>query len=130
MEWINVNDLIPNDNFNEPEKEYHLIYVKGYGSMKAMYMDGEWWKDYTSKICKNVTHWMKITNPSDKKTKPEINLDEYGWEGIFGKAIQEIEEMQGDIECGYAADIMLDMIENYFLPMPKPDMHPKSKGDS
>ncbi len=47
MKWKNVNDLMPNDDTSEPEKEYHLVYVKGYGSMKAMYMDGEWWKDYT-----------------------------------------------------------------------------------
>lgn len=46
---------------NEPVVEYYLVKIEGYGWGKAMYIENEWWNDYTSKICKKVTHWMQIT---------------------------------------------------------------------
>ena len=44
---------------------YYLITVKGYGQLLAMYLENEagekdWYKDYTSKIIREVVSWTKV----------------------------------------------------------------------
>ena len=64
MKWINVNDrLPPEQDFNECCNKSVLVYLEGYGPKRAMYMSGEFYKDYTAKYIVKVTHWMDITNP-------------------------------------------------------------------
>ena len=68
MNWIDVNDSRPKCDFNEPEKEYYIVYVEDYGWMKAMYMNGGWWNNYVCSIHGKVTHWMKVIEPQYEKT--------------------------------------------------------------
>lgn len=69
MKWIDVNDRLPDsqdiEEYVESEgyADYLMVNVERYGWMKAMYINGNWWKDHTSKIALKVTHWMRISNP-------------------------------------------------------------------
>jgi len=50
--------------FDDDCHERYLVNVLKYGPQFAMYIDGEWWGDYVSKIGREVTHWMEIERPN------------------------------------------------------------------
>jgi len=67
MKFISVEKSLPiADWYEEPGNPYYLVKVKQHRPMLAMYMmkDGEegWYKDYTSKLIIEVTHWMDLEN--------------------------------------------------------------------
>ena len=62
MEWIKTTDRLPESDEHEEGNTYYFIYGK-YGVMKAMFIDNEWWNNYSSKIVCEITHWIKIEKP-------------------------------------------------------------------
>jgi hypothetical protein len=66
MNWISVEDRLPeNEEFEECASRY-LVYVGKYGHGFGMYMNGFWYKNYCS-LYIDVTHWMPLTPPSNKQ---------------------------------------------------------------
>ena len=66
-QWISVKDRLPESQDIEDECNYYcLIYTRN-GVSRAMYCNGEWYTNYTSKVFINVTHWMPLPNPPKEK---------------------------------------------------------------
>ena len=68
MEWNSVMEGYPkNQGINKetgyPETKYYVIMTKDYGWIKAMRKDHKWYKNYTSEVVVEVTHWMEIEYP-------------------------------------------------------------------
>ena len=54
-------DTMPEPCSHEDEcNPYYLVRLEKYPPMKAMYIDGEWWTSYVSKIAVEVTGWTEI----------------------------------------------------------------------
>ncbi len=69
--WINVNDELPkSQTLDEPDNPYYWVWVAKGCFCRAMYIDGEWWSDYISKIQFPVTHWTKSIEPPIKTWIP------------------------------------------------------------
>jgi len=52
--------LPDSDSLNDECNDYYLVKVERYGAKFAMYIDGEWWTDYTSKLMVKVIGWTEI----------------------------------------------------------------------
>jgi hypothetical protein len=44
---------------NEDNK-YYLVKPEGYGPIKAMYIDGEWWPSHITKLMVDIEGWTEI----------------------------------------------------------------------
>lgn len=63
MRWINAKqaDVLLNDQgIDDMCNSYCLVMTESFGWMRAMYISGEWYSSYTSKIVVEVTHFMII----------------------------------------------------------------------
>ncbi len=63
VKWVNAEDRLPKNQEHEPCNTYHVVKFEwGNGALSlaiAMYMDGEWWIDYTAKLIKPVKFWLE-----------------------------------------------------------------------
>jgi len=66
INWVAITDngKLPEDqDVNDEGNDSVLVYGK-YGIQEGMYMNGEFYKDYSCKFTKNaVTHWAKLPKP-------------------------------------------------------------------
>lgn len=66
MKFIETSKKLPKaQSLEGTSGTYYLIIVKGYGQLLAMYLENEdgekdWYKDYTSKIIREVISWTKV----------------------------------------------------------------------
>lgn len=49
----------PHDDACNP---YYLVRLDGFEPVKAMYIEGEWWTSYASKISVRVTGWTELND--------------------------------------------------------------------
>jgi hypothetical protein len=59
VEWIKTVDRLPDSwDKKEPCAPYYTVQVNGFGNMRAMFLDGEWWVNYCAKIMEPVGCWL------------------------------------------------------------------------
>ncbi len=62
--WVSTAERMPTNQEHEPCNNYHFVLYDWGNDMKmgkaiAMYMDGEWWINYTAKLVKPVKFWLE-----------------------------------------------------------------------
>lgn len=62
--WISVESALPeSQSLKDACNDYCFVWIEGYGAEQAMFINGEWYITYSSKIFRRVTHWMEIRTP-------------------------------------------------------------------
>jgi hypothetical protein len=56
----NTNTVPESCGRDEECNPYYLVRLDGWSPVLAMYIEGEWWTNYTSKLMANVTGWTEI----------------------------------------------------------------------
>ena len=67
MEWISVEDRLPDDCYLMEKADEYLICCSGYVT-SAMYLDGVFTRfgDWQNNDYENVTHWQPLPKPPKK----------------------------------------------------------------
>ena len=68
MKWIRTKYGLPESNGLEDidfcQAQKYLVYNNRFGVSIALFLDGEWWKDYQSKIVGGeIVYWSIIEEP-------------------------------------------------------------------
>ncbi len=57
--WVKTSERLPPSwPRNKPLAPRYTVQCNGYANVQAMFLDGEWWTSYISKIVEPVAIWL------------------------------------------------------------------------
>lgn len=63
LQWVKTEDRLPENIYTYEDvcATYYFVKIGMYGTCKAMFLDGEWFSNYYSKIIVPVEAWLEDT---------------------------------------------------------------------